>query len=71
MIGLPVEQSRALLVRLRDWATEPQYVYRHEWHVGDLLMWVNTGTMHRALPYAADSGRLRHRTVLAGEEVLP
>jgi alpha-ketoglutarate-dependent taurine dioxygenase len=30
VIGLPVEESRALLARLRDWATQPQYVYRHE-----------------------------------------
>ncbi|MBV9513139.1 MAG: TauD/TfdA family dioxygenase [Mycobacteriaceae bacterium] len=70
VIGLPVEQSRALLARLRDWATQPRYVYRHEWQPGDLLIWDNTGTMHRALPYAVDSGRLMHRTVLAGEEPL-
>lgn len=70
VIGMAAEESRALLARLRDWATQPQYVYRHEWQVGDLLIWDNTGTMHRALPYAADSGRLMHRTILAGEEPL-
>ena len=70
VIGLPVEESRALLARLRDWATQPQYVYRHQWQLGDLLIWDNTGTMHRALPYAVDSGRLMHRTILAGEEPL-
>jgi alpha-ketoglutarate-dependent taurine dioxygenase len=68
--GLSVERSRALLARLRDWATQPQYVYRHEWQLGDLLIWSNTGTMHRALPYPFDSGRLMHRTILAGEEPL-
>jgi alpha-ketoglutarate-dependent taurine dioxygenase len=68
--GLSAEQSRALLARLRDWATQPQYVYRHEWKPGDLLIWSNTGTMHRALPYPFDSGRLMHRTILAGEEPL-
>jgi alpha-ketoglutarate-dependent taurine dioxygenase len=68
--GLSVEASRALLARLRDWATQPQYVYRHEWQVGDLLIWDNTGTMHRALPYAMESGRLMHRVILAGEEPL-
>ena len=67
---IPVEESRALLARLRDWATQPQYVYRHEWQVGDLIIWDNTGTMHRAMPYAVDSGRLMHRTILAGEEPL-
>jgi alpha-ketoglutarate-dependent taurine dioxygenase len=70
VIGLPVEESRALLARLRDWSTQPHYVYRHEWELGDLVIWDNTGTMHRALPYAVDSGRLMHRTVLAGEEPL-
>ena len=34
VIGMPVEESRALLARLRDWATQPQYVYRHEWQAG-------------------------------------
>ena len=70
VIGMPVEDSRALLARLRDWATQPQYVYRHEWQPGDLLIWDNTGTMHRVLEYAVDSGRLMHRTILAGEEPL-
>lgn len=68
--GLSVEESRALLARLRDWATQPRFVYRHEWQVGDLLIWDNTGTMHRAMPYPLDSGRLMHRTILAGEEPL-
>ena len=70
VVGYPVEESRALLARLRDWSTQPQYVYRHQWEVGDLIIWDNTGTMHRAMPYAADSGRLMHRTILAGEEPL-
>jgi alpha-ketoglutarate-dependent taurine dioxygenase len=70
VIGLPVEESRALLARLRDWATQPQYVYQHPWQPGDLLIWDNTGTMHRVLPYAVNSGRLMHRTILAGEEPL-
>jgi alpha-ketoglutarate-dependent taurine dioxygenase len=70
VIGMPVEESRALLARLRDWATQPEYVYQHEWQPGDLLIWNNTGTMHRVLPYPTDSGRLMHRTILAGEEPL-
>jgi alpha-ketoglutarate-dependent taurine dioxygenase len=70
VVGMPVEQSRALLARLRDWATQPQYVYRHQWQPGDLLIWDNTGTMHRVLEYPVDSGRLMHRTILAGEEPL-
>src|SRR6476620_307151 len=70
VVGYSVEESRALLARLRDWATQPQYVYQHRWQPGDLIIWDNTGTMHRALPYAIDSGRLMLRTILAGEEPL-
>lgn len=70
IVGYPVEKSRALLAKLRDWCTQPQFVYRHEWQLGDLLVWSNTGTMHRALPYSVNSGRLMHRTILAGEEPL-
>lgn len=68
VVGMDIAESEALLVRLRDWATQPQYVYRHTWKVGDMVIWDNTGTMHRALPYDHDSGRLMHRTKLEGEE---
>ena len=40
-----------LLCKLLDWATQPQFVYHHEWELGDLLMWDNTGTMHCVTPY--------------------
>src|SRR6476660_1545654 len=39
VVGYSVEESRALLARLRDWATQPQYVYQHRWQPGDLLIW--------------------------------
>lgn len=68
VIGMDVTESTKLLVRLRDWATQPQFVYSHEWSVGDAVMWDNTGTMHRAMPYDPDCGRLLHRTKTAGEE---
>lgn len=68
VLGMDMRESEALLVRLRDWATQPQFVYRHEWTLGDLVIWDNTGTMHRALPYDHASGRLMHRTKLEGEE---
>jgi alpha-ketoglutarate-dependent taurine dioxygenase len=66
--GMDRAKSTELLVRLREWATQPQFVYRHQWSVGDLVMWDNTGTMHRATPYDPNSGRLLQRTKLAGEE---
>lgn len=66
--GMDYLDSLDLLIRLRDWATQPQFVFRHKWTPGDMVMWDNTGTLHRALPYPMDSGRLMHRTVLQGEE---
>lgn len=68
VIGMDPTRSTKLLVRLREWATQPQFVYSHEWSVGDAVMWDNTGTMHRAMPYDPDCGRLLHRTKTGGEE---
>jgi alpha-ketoglutarate-dependent taurine dioxygenase len=66
--GMDYEESSALLTRLRDFATQPQYVFRHTWAVGDFLLWDNTGTMHKADSYPLDSKRLMLRTTLHGEE---
>ena len=68
VMSMPEGESAALLRKLSDHATRREIVYRHEWKVGDLLMWDNCGVMHRVIPYAADSGRLMHRTTLYGVE---
>lgn len=68
VVGWGPEESRDLLLRLQDWATRPRFVYQHKWSMGDLVIWDNTGAMHRAVHYEADSGRLMHRTQLEGEE---
>lgn len=62
------EDGDMLLARLMEWATQPQYVYRHKWQEGDFLIFDNTGTMHRASEYPLDSKRLMRRTTLDGEE---
>lgn len=66
--GKSPKESADILVKLREWATQPEFVYRHDWSVGDMVIWDNTGTMHRAMPYDPASGRLLHRTKLEGEE---
>lgn len=66
--GMSARESTELLVRLREWATQPQFTYSHKWSVGDTVIWDNTGTMHRATPYDPASGRLMLRTKLQGEE---
>jgi alpha-ketoglutarate-dependent taurine dioxygenase len=68
VIGLDPLEGMELLVWLRDWATQERFSYTHRWALGDMVIWDNTGTLHRATPYDPDCGRLLHRTKLAGEE---
>ena len=62
------EDSAMLLCRLLEWATQPEFVYRHTWSAGDFVLFDNTGTIHRAGSYPLDSKRLLRRTTLKGEE---
>jgi alpha-ketoglutarate-dependent 2,4-dichlorophenoxyacetate dioxygenase len=50
IVGWPVPEGRSLLLDLIDHATQPQFVYRHEWRKGDLVWWDDRCTMHRARP---------------------
>jgi alpha-ketoglutarate-dependent taurine dioxygenase len=68
VVGMDPEEGAAFLQELVEWTTQPRFTYRHEWDVGDMLIWDNTGVLHRAEPYAVDSGRMMHRTTLLGEE---
>ncbi len=73
IIGMPVEEGQALLAELIEFATQPQFVYRHTWQVGDLVIWDNRCTMHRATPFAAtDHVRDMRRTTIIdkAQEVL-
>jgi len=68
VVGMDEAESDALIERLMEWSQQPQFVYRHQWHMGDLVMWDNTGTMHRVVPFDTSSGRRLHRVTLEGEE---
>lgn len=68
VVGMDRRESALLLNGLREWATSEAFFYSHTWSVGDMVMWDNTGTLHRATPYPLDSGREMHRTKLEGEE---
>ncbi len=68
IVGMDPLDSKDLLIRLRDFATQPQFFYSHTWSVGDMVIWDNTGSLHRAQPYDPDCGRMLHRTKLEGEE---
>jgi alpha-ketoglutarate-dependent taurine dioxygenase len=68
--GMDEDEGRALLAGLLAKATGPEHVYRHEWTVGDMVIWDNRGVMHRACPYDPSSPRDMHRTTLFGDEAV-
>lgn len=71
IIGLAPQASDALLRQLWEHLRQPQFVYAHHWQVGDLLVWDNCATQHRATcDYALPQRRLMHRTATAGEEAV-
>jgi len=51
IVDWPVPEGRMLLMELTEYATQHKFIYRHEWHVGDFVIWDNRATMHRARPY--------------------
>ena len=70
IVGQSIAEGRALLWRLIEWAAQPDFSLCHQWQEGDFVIWDNTGAMHRALPYDAESGRMMHRTSIAGTEAV-
>ncbi len=73
VVGLPVEEGRALLKELGEFATQERFVYTHKWRVGDLLLWDNHCTMHRATPFddTAERRDLRRTTVVGDLPLVP
>ncbi len=68
ILGMPVAEAQILLRELTEHATQREFVYSHKWRVGDLVMWDNRTTMHRARPYedAVYPRELRRTTVTDG-----
>ena len=62
------DEGGAFLDELLAHATRPELVYRHEWQVGDMVIWDNRGVLHRACRYDPTSARDMHRTTLYGDE---
>jgi alpha-ketoglutarate-dependent 2,4-dichlorophenoxyacetate dioxygenase len=67
ILGWPVPEARSFLRDLVEHATQRQFVYAHRWRVGDLVMWDNRQTMHRARPFPAHEPRDMRRTTLMGD----
>lgn len=51
IIDWPLPEGRLLKFDLMAHATQPRFVYRHEWQDGDMVVWDNLSTMHRATPF--------------------
>lgn len=69
IVGWSEGESRALLDGLLACATRPEHTWRHEWRTGDLVIWDNQASVHRATPYdTARHRRLMQRTTISSRD---
>jgi len=66
VMGLPVEESEALLDELWRYAFKPANTYEHHWQVGDVLIWSNYSTMHKRDEFDKNTIRRMHRSQIKG-----
>jgi alpha-ketoglutarate-dependent taurine dioxygenase len=72
VIDMDLDEGRSLLADLVQRATGPERVARHDWTVGDMVIWDNTGVLHRVTGHNPTSTRELHRATLVGDEpVIP
>ena len=64
IVDWPVPEARLFIQDLEEHATQPQFVYAHQWRQWDLLMWDNRVLMHRARRYDHSKRRDLHRTTV-------
>ncbi|HYF21594.1 MAG TPA: TauD/TfdA family dioxygenase [Ramlibacter sp.] len=67
MEGMDEEEGRKLVIEVSQFSTQPRFVYSHKWRVGDLVMWDNRSTMHRATEFDNRQRRLMRRTTVEGD----
>ncbi len=67
--GMDLEAGRAFHKEILAAVTQPRFVHRHQWRVGDVVMWDNRRLLHRAVPYDVDhQRRVMRRTTVADTE---
>ncbi|MES2936216.1 MAG: TauD/TfdA family dioxygenase [Pseudomonadota bacterium] len=64
--GLPLEESERLLDEIWSYATAPAVTLRHQWRLGDVVLWSNLTTMHRRDAFPPDQFRTMHRSQIKG-----
>ena len=68
IVGMAPAESQALLADLLERAVQPEFVYRHKWRKGDVLLWDNRAALHRAyFDYDPEEYRLLYRVLVRGE----
>jgi taurine dioxygenase len=68
IVGMGARESQALLDELLERSIRPEFIYRHKWRKGDMLIWDNRSAMHRAhFDYDPDEYRLLYRVLVRGE----
>ena len=67
VVGMPRDESEALLDELWAHAARPEHAFAHRWRIGDVLMWDNRTTMHRRDPFDSAARRLMYRTQIKGK----
>jgi alpha-ketoglutarate-dependent 2,4-dichlorophenoxyacetate dioxygenase len=71
VVGWPIPEGIDLLHELTEWATQPAAIYTHHWQVGDLVMWDNRFTMHRARRHYPETAVRDMRRTTIEESVPP
>jgi taurine dioxygenase len=67
--GMPEDEALDLIAELDAHCVRPEFLYRHRWRVGDLVIWDNASAMHLAIcDYALPQRRLMHRTTVIGSQ---
>lgn len=70
ILGMPVEEGRALIRAINAHATAPAYVYRHRWSLRDLVMWDNRRILHCATDFDwINDRRIMRRTTVLGDRL--
>ena len=70
IVGMPVPEGRVMLLELTESATRRQFIYTHHWKRGDLVIWDNRVTLHRALPFDETEVRDLRRVTTSDVELL-
>jgi|SRR5450830_127456 len=67
IVGLPEDESAALLAELFAHSVRPEHIYRHRWQPHDMVFWDNRSLMHLAAGCPADQRRKLYRTTIEGD----